>query len=95
MIGTVMSEKTMERSKFVINCGKTFPAGLSLSSPRQMSLGALRGTVLMLCEGSQEALCSGVAHAARRGSWQRQGTMSTGYQLLSCPQQHDSGAAVR
>lgn len=50
---------------------------------------------LMLCQGSQEALCSGAARAARRGSWQQQGTISTGYQVLGCPQRRESGAAVR
>lgn len=45
--------------------------------------------------GGQEALSSGVARAARRGSWQQQGTMFTGYRVLSCPQQHESGAAER
>lgn len=35
------------KKQFVINRGKMLPAGLSLrSSPRQTSLGALRGTVL-------------------------------------------------
>lgn len=50
---------------------------------------------LTLCQGSQEALSSGVARAARRGSWQQQGTMSMGYQVLRCPHRHESGAAAR
>ena len=41
---------------------------------------------LTLCQGGQEALCSGVMRAARRGSWQWQGTMSMGYPVPSCPQ---------
>lgn len=47
---------------------------------------------LTLCQGAQEALCSEVTHAARRGSWQWWGTTSMGYQVLSCPQWHESGA---
>jgi len=50
---------------------------------------------LTLCQGGQEALSSGAARAARRGSWQRQGTVSAGCRVLSRPQQHESGAAER
>lgn len=50
---------------------------------------------LTLCQGGQEARCSGAARAARRGSWQRQGTTSTGFRVLSCARRHESGTAGR
>lgn len=45
------------------------------------------------CQGGREALSSGVARAARRGSWQ--GAMPMGYRVLRCPRRHESCAAGR